>query len=331
MKYLKTVSYLVSIIILLACQNTANSNKVDLPAENDLASVSLTDNSEVENLAKNNAEGAIDIVEEKTNSEIEVVSEKVSKETKIKKSEKKTANNSSDLPEEKIKPVVEIKVEPLEAESFLNTLLQKHVSTSGVVRYSGLKAEENKLDQYLQWLDEASMEGWSSNKSKAHWINAYNAYTLKLILKHYPVKSIKDITENGNGAWDIQFCKVAGNTYSLNHIEHEILLKKYHDPRIHVGVNCASYSCPPLAQMAFTESNVDATLETLMKKFINDSNRNKISSDSKAEVSELFNWFKGDFTRNGTLIAYINKYSNTPLKSDAIITYLPYNWDLNDK
>ena len=138
------------------------------------------------------------------------------------------------------------------------------------------------------------------------------------------------INYDGKTAWKTPFVKVGGKTYTLDHVEHEILRKKFKDPRIHVGVNCASGSCPKLGNLAFTEDNVDSELERLMKDFINDPTRNKLST-KKVEISEIFNWFKGDFTADGSVIDYINKYANKPVNKKAKIKYLTYDWSLNGK
>ena len=215
--------------------------------------------------------------------------------------------------------------------SIFNDLLQKHVTKDGVVDYKSLKKEEARLDSFISYLEKTSPESsWSENKQKAFWINAYNAYTIKLILKNYPVKSIMDIKEKGKSAWKIPFAKVGGKTYTLDHIEHEILRKKLFDPKIHVGVNCASGSCPKLGNMAFTEENIEAELTKLMKAFVNDSSRNKLSK-KKVQISSIFDWFKGDFTKNGSVIDYLNKFSETEIKSNAKISYLKYDWTLNGK
>ena len=215
--------------------------------------------------------------------------------------------------------------------SLFNDLLQKHVTTDGIVDYKSFKADETKLDNFISYLEKTTPESsWSENKQKAFWINAYNAYTIKLILKNYPLKSIMNIKEKGKSAWKIPFAKVGGKTYTLDHIEHEILRKKLFDPKIHVGVNCASGSCPKLGNMAFTEENVEAELTKLMKAFVNDSTRNKLSK-KKVQISEIFNWFKGDFTKNGSVIDYLNKYSDTEISKKARISYLKYDWTLNGK
>ncbi|QTE22127.1 DUF547 domain-containing protein [Polaribacter cellanae] len=215
--------------------------------------------------------------------------------------------------------------------SIFNDLLQKHVTKDGVVDYKAFKEDKTKLDSYISYLEKTSPDkSWSKNKQKAFWINAYNAYTIKIILENYPLKSITDIKEKGKTAWKIPFAKVGGKTYTLDHIEHEILRKNLFDPRIHVGVNCASGSCPKLLNMAFTEENIDASLEKLMKEFVNDSSRNKISN-KRVQISSIFDWFKKDFTKNGSVIDYLNKYSDTEIKKNARISYLKYDWSLNGK
>ncbi len=216
--------------------------------------------------------------------------------------------------------------------STFNSLLQKHVDKKGNVNYKAFKQDEATLDTYLTYLNTTSpSSSWSKNKQKAFWTNAYNAYTIKLILENYPIKSITKIKKKGKTAWKIPFAKVGGKTYTLDHIEHKILRKKLFDPRIHVGVNCASGSCPKLHNKAFTSENIDAELEILMKQFINDPKRNKLNKKKMVHISEIFNWFKGDFSKDGSVIDYINKYADEKVNDNAKIHYLPYNWNLNGK
>jgi len=212
-----------------------------------------------------------------------------------------------------------------------NKVLKANVTEEGFVDYKSLNQNQDKLIDYLTYLENTSpSKDWSKNKAKAFWINAYNAYTLKIILDNYPVKSITNISNKGKTAWKTNFANVGGKTYTLDHIEHEILRKEFKDPRIHVGVNCASVSCPKLANFAFTEENIDTKLESLMKEFINDSARNKLDT-KKIQISEIFNWFKEDFTSKGSVIDYINRYSEIEVNKKAKIKYLTYNWSLNDK
>jgi len=215
--------------------------------------------------------------------------------------------------------------------SIFDSLLQKNVDKTGRVDYQSLKNNETLLDNYLAYIqnNEPTKE-WSSNKKKAFWINTYNAYTIKIILNNYPLKSIRDIKIDGKTAWKIPFVKVGQKRYTLDQIEHEILRKKFNDPRIHVGINCASVSCPRLWNFAFTEDNIASSLDNLMKVFINDTTRNKISKNNVA-LSEIFNWFSKDFIKNGTIISYLNTYAAIKISEKASIKYLTYDWSLNKK
>ena len=213
--------------------------------------------------------------------------------------------------------------------AIFNDLLQEHVTANGFVDYTSFNKE--KLERYLSYLERTSPEvTWSENKQKAFWINAYNAYTIKKILEYDALISIVNIKENNQTAWKIPFAKVGGKTYTLDYIEHEILRKNLFDPRIHVGVNCASNSCPKLGNIAFTEENIEATLENLMKAFINDSTKNKITKN-KLQISSIFDWFQEDFIKNGTVIEYLNTYSKTTINKKIAIHYLKYDWSLNGK
>jgi len=215
--------------------------------------------------------------------------------------------------------------------SIFDSLLQKNVDKTGRVDYQSLKNNETLLDNYLAYIqNNEPTKDWSSNKKKAFWINTYNAYTIKIILNNYPLKSIRDIKIDGKTAWKIPFVKVGQKRYTLDQIEHEILRKKFNDPRIHVGINCASVSCPRLWDFAFTEDNIASSLDNLMKEFINDTTRNKISKNNVA-LSEIFNWFSKDFIKNGTIISYLNTYAAIKISEKASIKYLTYDWSLNKK
>ena len=215
--------------------------------------------------------------------------------------------------------------------SIFDSLLQKNVDKTGRVDYQSLKNNETLLDNYLAYIqNNEPTKDWSSNKKKAFWINTYNAYTIKIILNNYPLKSIRDIKIDGKTAWKIPFVKVGQKRYTLDQIEHKILRKKFNDPRIHVGINCASVSCPRLWNFAFTEDNIASSLDNLMKEFINNTTRNKISKNN-LEISEIFNWFSKDFMKNGTIISYLNTYAAIKISEKASIKYLTYDWSLNKK
>lgn len=215
-------------------------------------------------------------------------------------------------------------------------LVKKHVSQDGFVDYKGFIRDSAELNRYLRVLEKAhpNDKNWSRNEQMAYWINAYNAYTVQLIVRNYPVASIKDIKRGlafVNSVWDIKFIKIQGFTYDLNNIEHNILRPIYKDPRVHAAVNCASYSCPKLRKEAFTAAQLETQLEDAMNGFVNDPLRNHISTQ-KAEISEIFKWFKGDFEQNGkSLRDFLNHFSKEKITAQTEITHLDYNWSLNEQ
>lgn len=211
-----------------------------------------------------------------------------------------------------------------------NALLKTYVSTEGNVDYKGLKKNKALLNLYLEYLEKTKpVKNWSVPKAKAFWINAYNAYTIKLILDSYPLKKITDIKRKGKNAWKIDFAVIGGKSYSLDYIEHNIL-RSWNDPRVHVAINAASKSGARFPNFAFTAENIETSLESLMKEFINDHTKNEITLDDM-KVSKIFRWYLEDFTSKKTLISYINKYSDVLVNDGAVVSHLEYNWDLNEK
>nr|WP_262914591.1 DUF547 domain-containing protein [Pontibacter vulgaris] len=215
-------------------------------------------------------------------------------------------------------------------------LLQKHVEPNGNVSYKGFIQDKAKLDMYLAQLSKGipDEKTWSTEEQLAYWINAYNAFTVKLIVDNYPVKSIKDL--NGklavpliNTVWDKKFFKLGGVAYSLNNIEHDILRRKFKEPRIHFAINCASRSCPVLRREAYTAAKLELQLTEQTRLFLNDPTKNRITPE-KPKLSSIFNWFSSDFTKNGSLVSFINQYAKVKIKPGAEITYLDYDWSLNE-
>ncbi len=158
----------------------------------------------------------------------------------------------------------------------------------------------------------------------AFWINAYNAFTVKLIVDNYPISSIMKL-DNGK-VWDRKWINIGGKTYSLNNIENDILRPQFKDPRIHFAVNCAAKSCPPLLNRAWTAANLESNFEKQARAFINNPEFNKISA-KEVEVSKIFDWYASDF---GNLIDYLNKYSSTKINANAKVKFREYDWALNE-
>ncbi|MBK9735788.1 MAG: DUF547 domain-containing protein [Saprospiraceae bacterium] len=208
--------------------------------------------------------------------------------------------------------------------SIFNAILQKYVSISGKVNYKGLKLVSSMIDKYLFELASIeNIEYLSYEDQLSFWINVYNAATLQLIVKHYPVKSIKDI--NKGQPWDIKFIMIENKIISLNDLENNILRKKYKDARVHFVLNCAAKSCPPLTNIAFTKDNLYTMMEDKTREFIN-SSENIILKD-RIQISPIFEWYKSDFDN---VFMFISTYSSIKPEKGTLIGYGNYNWSLNE-
>jgi Protein of unknown function, DUF547 len=206
-----------------------------------------------------------------------------------------------------------------------NEILQSCVNNDGKVDYKGFKADAKNLEIYLNALSKSTpQDSWTKAEKLAYWINAYNAFTIKLIIDNYPVKSIKDI----KNPWDISFIKLGAKTYTLNDIEHKIL-RKMGDPRIHFGIVCASVSCPKLQNTAFEASKIDAQLTRAAKEFLADPKRNTITQEN-IKISKIFKWFASDFKQEGSLIDFLNIYSDITISKNAKKSFKDYDWNLNE-
>jgi hypothetical protein len=231
-------------------------------------------------------------------------------------------------------------------------LLKKHVrwlpdNKQSRVNYKGFAADRAELGKVLEGLSAVSQvqfNTFSKEQQMAFLINAYNAFTVEVILTKYPdLKSIKDLGVFGRGPWKNEFFTLLGAKRHLDWIEHEQLRPKYAEPRVHVAVNCASIGCPALFPEAFTAPKLDAMLEDGMRRFLGDRTRNRYEG-GKLQVSNIFKWFKEDFEKGNKGFAKLEdvfaKYADllTPdetarnqIKAKSVaISHLDYDWSLND-
>lgn len=240
--------------------------------------------------------------------------------------EEESTETEMELEEESVEAeeIVKVGIPSFSHKSF-DKLLSKHVTNTGKVDYRGLLADKKALDSYLKLLSaNPPNKNWSQKKQLAYWINAYNAFTLKMIIDNYPVGSIMDL-HNGK-PWDVKWIKIGKETYSLNNIENDIIRPKYKEPRIHFAVNCAAKSCPPLSNEAYTNRNLEKLLERNTKAFINNKKYNTLEEDM-VNLSKIFEWYGVDF--DGVL-NYVQKYSTTQVADDAKIGFKEYDWSLNE-
>lgn len=315
---MKYICVLLISISLLACSNTTNEPLNE----------SSSDDNQIEQPIKRGMQTIVDD-EPLKSAEPELTVAKTEKEKATSSNDEKILEvKSIDLiqndTENKVQePVV---IPQIDFSGVYPKILSSYVSSSGKVNYAQIKVNAEMLGQAItHYQENTPKSGWSTNQKLAYWINAYNLFTIKLIIDNYPVKSIKDIA--GGKPWDKKFIQLDGKLLSLNDIENGIIRKDFNEPRIHFAVNCASISCPKLLNQEYTASNLNTQLEKQAKRYINDKNENSYTANS-ARLSNIFDWYKGDF--DGGVIPFLNKYLETPLPENAKITYQEYNWNLNN-
>jgi hypothetical protein len=228
-------------------------------------------------------------------------------------------------------------------------LLQKHVQwfdrgAASAVDYPGLQADQVQLQAYLVQLSAvtpAQYRQWSAEQRLAFLINAYNAFTVQLILEHYPLDSIKEIGGLFSNAWRQPFIALLGETLTLDDLEHGMIRQPgvFDDPRIHFAVNCASIGCPALRNEAFVASRLDAQLEDSQQRFLGDRSRNRYEPQKRRFlVSKIFQWYGKDFAQRwGSLERYLQQHASllaSPAELERArqtdkIDFGFYDWDLN--
>jgi len=233
-----------------------------------------------------------------------------------------------------------------------NDLLKNNVhwnaaGSATAVNYAGFAKDRAKVSQYLKSLSLVSQQEyshWPLSEQQAFLINAYNAYTIELILSRYPnLESIKDLGSLFSSPWKKEFFSLLGQQRSLDTVEHGLLRgdKRYKDPRIHFAVNCASISCPALRNEAYVGSKLDSQLEDQTIRFLSDKTRNHFNPKTNVfKTSKIFDWYTEDFNNHaGGIKAFIAKYAEK-IKlqaSDVVIVkqakfsieYQDYDWSLN--
>lgn len=215
------------------------------------------------------------------------------------------------------------------------------------VDYTGIKKDGAALAHVLgefSAVSQAEFDKWNISQQMAFLINAYNAFTVELILTKYPdIRSIKDLGGLIESPWKKKFFSLLGAQHHLDWIEHDMLRARYQEPRIHTAIVCASIGCPALRSEAYTATRLDAQLEDSMRRFVSDKTRNRYR-DGKLEVSSIFKWFREDFSKGyqgfqgieDVFARYAESLISDPqtqvkIRAKSIpITFLDYNWSLND-
>lgn len=239
--------------------------------------------------------------------------------------------------------------------SIWDGLLQKHVhmvrdGRASEVDYHAFLQKHQELRSYLSQLSvvkSSEFATWAKPAQLAFLINAYNAYTVELILTRYPkLDSIKDLGSFLRSPWKKKFVPLLGKTRSLDDIEHGLIREKgvYNEPRIHFAVNCASIGCPALLDAAFTGVRLEQQLEAVTRAFLADRSRNRYNAKTGTiEISKIFDWYREDFesgwhdwhSLNEFLAHYADSLADTSdakeklVTGDAKVKFLDYDWKLN--
>lgn len=235
-----------------------------------------------------------------------------------------------------------------------DALTKKHVvwlagGHASQVDYSGFKADRQELKSYLDGLSavtQSEYDGWKKPEKLAFLLNAYNAYTVELILTEYPkVKSIKELGSLITSPWKKRFFSLLGKPRTLDDVEHGMIHAPgvFDEPRIHMAANCASIGCPALRSEAYVAGRLDAQLEDSVVRFLSDRSRNRYNPrNGRLEVSKIFDWYAKDFAaRSGSVEAwlaqYADKLADEPKHQQTIrdrkvkLEFLDYDWALNEK
>ena len=219
---------------------------------------------------------------------------------------------------------------------FLRKYVRPHSSGVNRVAYAKVgRSDQKKLNRYIEQLTQVPISQFNQDEQLAYWINLYNALTVKVVLDHYPVMSIRDIKSSffSVGPWNKKLATVEGEELTLNDIEHRILRPIWKDPRIHYAVNCASIGCPNLQPVAFTGSTANMLLDKAAGEFVNHSRAVSIER-GRLVVSSIYVWFQEDFGNSDKgVIEHLQRYANPEL-SDSLsnlrhIAADRYDWSLN--
>jgi Protein of unknown function, DUF547 len=226
-----------------------------------------------------------------------------------------------------------------------DALLQKVVTLKGpigTVHYQAMKADPSKLNAFtdaVQAVTEAEYQSWTEKQRLAFLINAYNALTFKLIVDHYPVKSIKDLGSVFSSPWKKKFFKLFGKEQHLDGIEHETIRKQFPEARIHFAVVCASKGCPTISNRAWLAGKLDEQFENAARLFLSDTQRNRYDAAKKElQISNIFKWYKEDFVKytNGVKAFVASRITTDPavqkqiLSDEVDVEHTDYDWSLNE-
>lgn len=225
-------------------------------------------------------------------------------------------------------------------QEFLNRYVFNGEKDVNLIHYSKVSSEDKKaLDQYIQRLTSLPIRTYNKQEQLAYWINFYNALTIQLILKHWPVKSITKINISPGffsfGPWDASLVTIEGQKITLNDIEHRILRPIWNTPMLHYALNCASMSCPQLQNKVFTAQNSQKLMHKAALDYVNRPYGVKVEANT-LRLSKIYQWYQADFgNTESEVLKHIAQFAKPKLKNQLLngqksISYY-YNWNINGR
>ncbi|MFS6536338.1 DUF547 domain-containing protein [Idiomarina loihiensis] len=229
-------------------------------------------------------------------------------------------------------------------------VLSEHVTVynnglKSAVNYRELSKNRQPLDNYLASLsavETEQYESWTHEQQLAFLINAYNGFTLQLIIDNIDkfesgdADSIRDLGGLFSSPWEKSFFTLLSEKRTLDWVEHEKIRVDFDEPRIHAALVCAAVSCPKLRAEAFTGENLETQLEDQMITFLSDRDKNGID-DKGIYLSKIFDWYREDFDGlQDYLRTYSGALSNSSGNGENMnfesldIRFVDYNWKLNN-
>jgi hypothetical protein len=219
-------------------------------------------------------------------------------------------------------------------------VLENYVNDQGGVDYDALAETPDKLLAYNKSLANAPWDKMGRDAKLALLINAYNSFTLQLMIERLDepnIDSIRDIPAEKR--WEAKRWTIAGHTWSLNQIEHEQIRTKFKAPNYHFAAVCAAVGCPPLRTEPYTGAQLEQQLRDQAERVHTDGSR-WFQYDRDAGVlhlTPLYKWYRGDFEQvSGNILTHAAQYNDTlatALDNDnrPQVRWLDYDWSLNNQ
>lgn len=212
--------------------------------------------------------------------------------------------------------------------SAFDAILKAHVRHERIDYLMLRKQHDTALSDYLDQLAAIDVDELARDEQLALYINLYNATMIRAVLDRFEADYSPE--ENKFAVFEDRIVRQGGKQYSLNHLENKIIRPKFKEPRIHVALVCGARSCPPLLPRAYRAQDLDAVLESNMKRFVSaDPFRNQIDrKQRRMQLSSIFDWYADDFGGKQRVGQYVDRYHDADLTGFKI-SYGTYSWKLN--